>query len=151
LTSLSRLVDVDRGSGALRRLQHRETWELVRPHWLLGLGPGRWQPAMMTRSIDLALNQNPQSDYLRVVSDCGFAGASAFIALYAFAFALGWRHRRAHPWAAAVVTAAALISVTDCALYRIEWCGALSVLLCFATEKQCSRSRRESFCRAMIR
>ncbi len=117
-TTLTSLLDLQHGSGALRLEQYRVTWSLLRGHLLDGLGMGSWQELMRKRAFDLGMNAFPSSDYLRLLCDGGiFAlllGCLSIGALISTAF------RAQRSVMLAPLAAWATVSLADAALFRPE-------------------------------
>jgi hypothetical protein len=127
--SLSRLADLDAGSGAMRAAQYRETAAMLtdQEKWWTGLGPGRWQQTMVLKDRHLASNTAPHSDCLRLLAD---GGIPLLLVGLLTLLGIGMRllpERELAP--AGSLLSLAIVGMADAALFRPDTSLVLAVLL----------------------
>lgn len=95
LDSARGMVDYSKGSGRGRVAQYRNTLHMAESHPVLGVGPGNWpvryvgfakrgDPSLADDGM--TANPWPSSDWVAFVSERGFVGAIALLAVFALLF-----------------------------------------------------------------
>jgi O-antigen ligase len=95
LDSARKVVDYSSGSGAGRLAQYRNSLKMTEHNPIFGVGPGNWpvQYSRFAPSGDKSLMENgmtanpwPSSDWVAIVSERGFVGATTLLAAFAVLF-----------------------------------------------------------------
>lgn len=144
VSTLRRIAEYGRGSGAARLAQHHVAAAILRASPLLGVGPHHWGDAATEYARSIAGehavrwlgNLTPSSDLLRVATETGLTGLLVvFVGLVLLARAVTKRVAT-HPEdrAPAVAVGAALVGLAvhalfDAPLYRPETLGLAAVLV----------------------
>ncbi len=130
-STLSRILDLEKGTGRGRLLQHGNTVRMIRDHPLLGVGPGNWSvlyaqyappgdPSLYPRDV-VPVWRFPSGEWIGIAADVGLPGLAILLPAGWMFVRSAWRGMRRRDDDRAVLRALAL----SCTLVALALIGTI--------------------------